>query len=200
MKLARMIGLASVAIAVAMALVGVSPAMAETTALCKVDEDPCKEANQVTEVHFIAHNNVNILSPIQGKYDYGCDGLLSATVSKLGETQTLEAQSLIYTSCGQGCTRTTETLGTFSVLKTGNELAEITANGFETKVSCSGFSNCTYAFEEQVGTLEGALLTENGHITYYKAPLEKVGGSFLCPTEALFDALFEASEPIYVSS
>ncbi|MGE5283279.1 MAG: hypothetical protein ACM3N0_13350 [Chloroflexota bacterium] len=201
MKLARTIGTGLMTILVVMALGGVGSAMAETTALCAVDEDPCEAANQVTEVHFEAHN-LTILSPLpegEGGYNYGCDGLFSATVSELGKPQTLEAQSLSFTSCGQGCTRTTETLGTFSVLKVETELAEITANGFEIKVSCSGFSNCLYGFNEQVGTLKGALLAENGHITYQEAPLELISG-FLCPKEIKLDALFEASEPIYVSS
>jgi len=198
MRLAKMIGTVLTAILVVMVLGGVGSAMAETTALCTADEDPCEEANQVTEVHFEAHN-LSILSPLEGGYDYGCDALLSATVGELGKPQTLEAQSLVYTSCGQGCTRTTEKLGTFSVLKMESEVAEITANGFEIKVNCSNFSNCIYAFEEGVGTLEGALLAENGHITYSEVPLKLIKG-LLCPKEAKLDALFESSEPIYVSS
>lgn len=197
MKLARMSSLMLVAIMVTMALVGASSAVAETTALCKVDEDPCKEANQVTEVHYKA-NNIEFL----GEYAYGCsNALLLATVSKLGKTQALEAQSMVYPSCGGGCTRTTEELGTLSVLRTASESAEITINGFKTKVTCSGFSNCIYAFNEQVGVLEGPLLTgDNGHITFQEVPLERVGGGLFCPLEVSFDALFEASEPVYVSS
>lgn len=188
-----------VAAMAAVAFMAPSFAIAETTALCTVDENPCKEANQVTEVSFTAHNNISILSPLEGKYSYGCDASLSATASKLGETQTLKALSLVFSSCGQGCTRTTETLGTFTVSKAGTEAAEITANGFTMKVSYSGFSNCVYSFEGQTGTLKGALLAENGHITYFEAPLKLVSG-LLCPKEALFDALFEAANPIYVSS
>jgi hypothetical protein len=201
MKPARKIGLIVVAVIASMGLVGASSAMAETTALCKVDETPCSEANQVTEVHYEA-DNINILTPTGGGgYDYGCShALLSATVSKLAETQTLEGQSLTYSSCGGGCTRTTIELGTLSVLRTEGELAEITANGFEVNVSCSGFTNCRYSFNEQSGTLKGPLLTgDNGHITFQEAPLERVSG-FLCPELVKLDALFVASKPVYVKS
>jgi len=197
MKLARMSSLMLVAAMVTMALIVTSSAAAETTALCNVDQDPCKEANQVTEVHYEAHN-----THFLGEYAYGCsDALLSAAVGKLGTPQTLEAQSMTYTSCGGGCTRTTEELGTLSVLRTANESAEVVVNGFKTKVTCSGFSNCIYVLNEQVGVLQGPLLTgDNGHITFEEVPLEKVGGSLLCPAEVRFDALFEASKQIYVSS
>jgi len=195
----KKVGLMLVTAVATMALIGVSSAMAETTALCKADESPCKEANQVTEVSFEANNNISILSPLEGGYGYECNAALSATVSQLGETQTLTAQSLTYSSCNKGCTRTTEMLGTFTVLKIGVEKAEIVANEFTVKVSCSGFSNCVYASEGLTGTLKGDLLTENGHITYFEAPLKLVSGVF-CPKEALFDALFESTEPIYVSS
>ena len=120
MKLARMSSLVLAALIMAMALVGTSSAVAETTALCKVDEDPCKEANQVTEVHYKAHN-IDFL----GEYAYGCNNaLLSAAVLELGKPQALEAQSMAYTSCGGGCTRTTEELGTLSVLRTASESAD----------------------------------------------------------------------------
>jgi hypothetical protein len=70
----------------------------------------------------------------------------------------------------------------------------------KTSSACSGFSNCIYEFNEQVGVLEGPLLTDdNGHITFQEVPLERVSG-ILCPSEVKFDALFEASEPVYVSS
>lgn len=196
MKLARMIGLGLVAAIAVMALIGASSAMAETTALCKVDEDPCAEANQVTEVHYKAEKIIILTSSM----NYECDALLSGTVSKLGETQTLEAQSLTYTNCNQGCTRTVTKLGSFSIQRSALELAKISGSGFEISVKCGTTINCSYAFNELNGTVKGSLLTgDNGHITYEKATLQKLGG-FLCPTEAYLDALFVASEPVYVKS
>lgn len=201
MKAPRKIGLAVVAAIVTMGLIGTPSAMAATTALCKVDEDPCAEANQVAEVHYEAEN-VNILTPTGGGgYDYGCShALLSATVSKLGETQILKGQTLTFSSCGGGCTRTTVELGTLSVLRTEDELAKITANGFEINVTCSGFTNCRYSFNEQSAALKGPLVTsDNGHITFQETPLERVSGLF-CPELVKLDALFVASKPVYVKS
>ena len=199
MKLVRMIGLGLIAAVAATALLGASSAMAETTALCEVDEDPCEEANQVTEVNYEAED-LYVLTSVM---EYECDASLSATVSKLGETQTLEAQELVYTNCregGQSCSRTATELGTFSVLRTKPELAEIAGSGFKISVKCGALINCTYAFNGLTGTVKGPLLTgDNGHILYQEANLEKVGG-IACPNEAKLDAVFVASSPVYVES
>jgi hypothetical protein len=196
MKLVKIIGLGIVAAITSMALVGVSPAMAENTALCKADQEPCAAENQITEVHYVADDILIHTSTM----DYECDALLSATVLKLGAPQVLDASSLQYTSCNQGCTRTVKSLGTFSVLRTKTELADITGNGFEIYVKCGFLIDCTYAFKELTGVVSGPLLTGgNGRITYEEAGLLKLGG-FACPTVAKLTALFEALSPTYVKS
>jgi hypothetical protein len=196
MKPVKILGVVAVAVVAATALVGASSAMA-STALCKVNEDPCAEANLVTEVHYTAEKVLIHTSTM----DYECSALLSATVSKLGEkTQTLEAQSLVYTNCNQGCSRTVKKLGTFTVERTEAETAKIDGTGFEIFVECSTQINCSYAFNGLTGTMLGAGLTgDNGHITYNEATLERIGGLF-CPTVATLSALFVASKAVYVKS
>jgi hypothetical protein len=197
MKPVKALGLLAIAVFVVIALVGTSSAMA-STALCKVDENPCAAENRLTQVHFDAepiliHTNL---------MDYECDAHLVGEVGELAESQIITATALQYTNCNQGCTRTVEGLGKFSVKRTAEEKATITGSGFKIHVQCGSTINCTYAFNELTGTVLGALLTgDTGHITYSEATLEKVGG-FLCPTEARLNALFKSLEgtSIYVES
>ncbi|MGE5283280.1 MAG: hypothetical protein ACM3N0_13355 [Chloroflexota bacterium] len=197
MKLARLIGLVCVAAIAALALIGTSSAMA-STALCSADEDPCATENQLTQVHFDATNIVIHTSLM----DYECDARLLGEVGELAESQVITATELSYFNCNQGCTRTVESLGKFSLEQTAEEKAIITGSGFQVHVQCGTTINCTYAFNELTGTVLGALLTgDTGHITYSEATLEKVGG-LLCPKEATLNALFVSLEgnPIYVES
>ncbi len=195
MRSVKILGLAALAALVATALAGVSSATA-STALCKVDENPCAKANQVTEVHFVAEPVLIHTSTM----DYECDALLSATVGELGETQVLTAQSLVYSNCNQGCARTVKKLGTLSLQRTEAETAKIKGSGFEIYVQCSGQIDCTYAFNGLNGTALGALLTsDNGHLRFEEATLEKIGG-FLCPLVATLSGLFEALQAFYVES
>jgi len=196
MKLARLFGLMCVAAMATCALAGPSAAMAETTALCSVEEDPCEESNQIKEISYEA-DDLTVLTSVM---NYVCDSTFSAAVSKLGKPQTLEVTKMSYTSCDQGCTRTVEKLGTFTVTRTEGEFGEISGSGFEVHVVCGIQINCTYAFNGLNGTIQGPSLTgDNGHLTFKGALFEKVKG-FLCPESALLDALFVASKPVYVSS
>jgi len=195
MKPVKMLGLAVIAALAVTASIGASSASA-STALCKVDENPCAKANQVTEIHLVAEP-VLIHTSVM---DYECNALLSATVGELAEAQTLTAQSLTYTSCNQGCTRTVKKLGTLSLERTEAETAKISGSGFEIYVQCSGKIDCTYAFNGLTGTALGALLTgDKGHFRFEGSTLEKIGG-LLCPTVATLSGLFVASQTFYVES
>lgn len=195
MKPVKMLGFAVVVALIATALIGASSASA-STALCKVDENPCAKTNQLTEIHLVAEP-VLIHTSVM---DYECNALLSATVGELGEAQTLTAQSLTYTSCNQGCTRTVNKLGKLTLERTEAETAKLTGSGFEIHVQCSGQIDCSYAFNGLNGTALGALLTgDNGHLRFEEATLEKIGG-FLCPTVATLSGLFVALQAFYVES
>ena len=195
-KLIRIISLGFLAAITSMALIGASSAAASSTALCKADEEPCSVANQATEVHYVAEKIVIHTSVM----DYECDALLSATVLKLGAPQILDATSLVYSSCNQGCTRTVKALGTFSILRTKAESGEVSGTGSEIWVQCKSLIDCTYSFNELAGTVSGPLLTgDNGHMTFVEAGLLKLGG-FLCPKEAKLNALFVALKATYIKS
>jgi hypothetical protein len=198
MRPVKALGAVAIAAIALTALLGASTAMA-STALCKVAENPCAKANQVTEIHLVAEP-VLIQTSLM---NYECNALLSATVGELGETQSLTAQSLTYSSCNQGCTRTVNKLGKLILERTGSETAKISGSGFEIHVQCSGSGgqiDCSYAFNGLTGTALGASLTgDNGHFRFEESTLEKVGG-LICPTVATLSGLFVASQKFYVES
>lgn len=196
MKLVKLCALAGLTAVLAMILVAPSSAMAESTALCKVDANPCFEANWVKSVHFVAEN---ILIEPSG-YEYSCDALIAAEALGLGSPEVLHVTSLQYTNCGGGCTRTTLKAGTLKVLRTGNETAEVVGEGGEILVKCGSGIHCVFDLGGTAGQLSGPLLTKsNAHLTYVEALLHKIGG-LLCPEEVRLSALFEALEAFYVSS
>ena len=196
MKLIKVFMLAGLLAAVAAASIGTSPAMAETTVLCKVDQSPCSAGNWVKSVHFVAKN----VAFEPGEYNYKCEALLTAEALGLGSPEVLDVTSLQYTSCNQGCTRTAIKLGTLKVLRTGSELATVAGEGGEILVKCSGGIHCVFDLGGTAGTLSGPLLTgSTAHLTYSKALLHKISG-FFCPSEVTLTALFEALEAFYISS
>jgi len=178
----------------AMALLGPSTAMGESTALCEADESPC--TGPASHVHYVAEH-IFILGP----YTYHCDALLLASVGELGAPQVLEG-NLTYFNCNGGCERTEISEGgTLSFLRTGTELAEVTGEGFEILSNCGGSFHCVYTFENLTGNVIGPLSSSagNGEITYFEQSLAKVSG-FFCPNETKLDAKFVPLSPTYISS
>jgi hypothetical protein len=181
----------------AMALLGSSPAMAETTALCEADESPC--GSPMSHIHYVAEN----LEILTSAMNYKCDALFLASVSKLGAPQVLEGQ-FTYTNCNQSCSRDEVNGPTvLDLLKTGHESAELTED--EENVSgihslCS-LINCVYSFEGLVGAAKGPLLSanSNGEISWNKQTLLHTSGT-LCPKEAYLDATFAPLSKTYISS
>jgi len=202
MKLIKLSILAGIAAALAIAVVGPSSAMAESTVLCKVDESPCAEANWVKKVSFTAKgvSFETIESEAEGGYNYQCEATLAAEALGLGSPQILDVTNLQFTNCNQGCTRTVTKNGTLKVSRTGNETAEVVGEGGEIVVKCSIGTNCVFDLGGAAGQLTGPLLTgTTAHLTYTKAALHKIGGLF-CPKEVRLSAIFVASESFYVSS
>lgn len=196
MKLIKPLLPACLAAILAMASFGASAAMAESTALCKADQDPCSEANSVTHVHYTAED-IRVETSIM---NYECDALFLGDVSSLGAPQTFEAQ-FTYTSCDKGCTRAEISEGgLFEILRTGDELAEVVGEGIEILVECGSNLHCVYDFEGITGQVSGPLLTGNkGHLTFEKAPLHHTSG-LLCPAQGHLVALFKPLEAIYIES
>ena len=194
MKPVKTFGTLAAVIVCAMALLGPSVAMGESTALCEADESPC--GSPVSHVHYVAED-IFILGP----YDYHCDALLLASVGELGSPQALEGK-LTYSNCSGGCARTEISKGgALSFLRTGTELGEVTGEGFEILSKCGALFHCVYTFENLVGHALGPLLAtaNNGEITYVEQSLSHVSG-FFCPSETRLDAEFVPLTETFISS
>jgi hypothetical protein len=200
MKTVKSFGLLVAVVVFAMALLGPAGAMAETTALCKADESPCKSTSLVTHVHYTS-NDLEVLTSFG---NYKCDALYLASVALLGSPQVLQGE-FTYSNCDKGCTREeVNPQVVLDLLKTGHESAELIGTpGAGVKSECKGGFElgCVYSFEELIGTVTGPLLatSEKGEITYEEQPLVHVSG-LLCPAEAYLDARFVLLSPTYISS
>jgi hypothetical protein len=193
-KIVKAFSLAISVVGLAMALLGSSTAMAESTALCEADESPCN--SPVSHVHYVASN----LEVLTSAMDYKCDALLLASVGKLGAPQVLEG-NFTYTNCNNSCTRTEENgPAVLTFLRTGTESAEATGESL-VHVECGFTINCRYTLEGLVGNVKGPLISSenNGEITFEKQELTHESGT-LCPTVGYLDAKFVPLSPIYISS
>jgi hypothetical protein len=201
-RLIKMFGLAALTAIAAMAFVGATSAMAESTQLCSVDTlgAACPAGSAVTSIHATAEANEakKIPAPelLTSISNVKCEKILeTATALALGAPQIFHVTLLDYINCT--CTVTPETLGLIEVLKEGNELATVKGVGFVIKVECSGFT-CWYGSATGHGL--GPLVTgDNGHVTFTEAVANKVKGLF-CPSESKLDALFINSTPVYIAS
>jgi hypothetical protein len=204
MKSIKTIGLAGFAAAMAMALIGSSPAMAENTQLCKVDKNPCPAESVVTHVHTetSAGAKAKLLSSI---------GTVECKVLSLGIPLGLGAPLMVhshftYTECTLGKENCiVAEMGIESllrVLKLGHETADVTGEG-EVNVRCGFFIRCTYNGEGLLGSAKGPLLSvkenPNGEVTISKQTTWKVLG-LLCPETAELDITLAPLEAVYITT
>jgi len=193
-KRIKILGPVMVVAIFAMALLGASPAVGESTALCKADEES-ECASPISHVHYVA-NDLEVLTSVM---DYKCDALLLASDTELGAPQVLEG-TFTYTSCNNGCERTEENgPAVLNFLKTGHESGEATGESL-VHVVCGFFINCRYTLEGLVGSVKGPLLSSenNGEINFVEQELFHESG--FCPEVGLLDAKFVPLSPIYISS
>jgi hypothetical protein len=192
----KLIGLTALAALAVMALVGASSAMAETTGLCKVDnENPCTN-NPLTTVH---EESVGKAILLAGSSTVECNVLFSGT-AKLGNPATVTG-GFTYSNCTNTCS-VVEVNGpaVITVLKLGHELADVTGKG-ETKLTCAfGFIKCVYNGTGLTGHGLGPLLASsaNGEIRLEEQKTNIVSGS--CPKEAFLDLLTTPLTATYISS
>jgi hypothetical protein len=198
MRLVKLYGPAAAVALLAMALLGPATATAESTALCKLDQDPCPEANRVQALHYVADDME--ISTAGAEYDYGCDALIEGVALALAAPQVIHA-NIAYFSCSGSCTRSEISSGfSLYLLRTGTESAELVGEGLEVQVKCGSVINCVYDLEGIVGQVSGPLPAgENGQIAYAEAPLHAVSG-LLCPSEARLTALFKPLAALYIAS
>lgn len=204
MKSIKTIGLAAFAAVMAMAFIGASPAMAENTQLCKVDESPCPAKSVVTHVH--AETSAGAKAKLLSKL-----GTVECKVLSLGIPLGLGAPLVIhshftYTECTRGkenCTVVEMSIESLlKVLKLGHETADVTGEG-EVSVHCGFFIWCTYNGENLWGAAKGSLLSTeanpNGEVTISEQTTQKVSG-LLCPETAKLDIAIAPLEAVYITA
>jgi hypothetical protein len=219
-KLFKMLGLAAVAALMAMAFVGASSAMAESTALCKEDTalfekegekkyvatDECPGAQRISHVHEESVGKGLLLSSI---VEIKCNVLFLGDVisaNNLGNPLEILGhftypKAGCETENGTQCeVKETSTHAIIKVLRLGHELADVTGSA-EVNAHCGFFINCTYNGEGLSGHALGPLLSTqaNGEVRVEEQTTHKTGGS-LCPESAKLDLLTTPLEKTYISS
>jgi hypothetical protein len=203
-KAIKLIGLSALTALLAMAFVGATSAMAEPTALCKADQNPCEEKNVITHVHETSVGKAVLLSSV---------GNTECNVLFLGDAAAVMEEgaglgvvgSFTYTNCelgGGSCTAKEEKgPAEVQVLRTGHETATVTGEGLVHLV-CSGFIDCSYNGVGLSGTAKGPLLSTqtNGEVTLTEQTTNKEAGGFLCPKTAKLDITTTPLEATYVST
>jgi hypothetical protein len=202
MKPLMTLGLAALAALMAMAFIIASSAMAEETALCAADEEPCSKGNLVTHVH----ESTLVGSPailLNGVGNVACDVLfLSSSVGSPGAPQVIKG-NFTYSNCLRNGTEScavTEQNGPseVKVFKEGHEAANVTGEG-EVKVKCGTFIICTYGAEGLLGMAKGPLLSSetNGSVSIFEQATRPVSG-ILCPSNARLDITTTPLSAVYL--
>lgn len=207
---------------VASAFVGVSAALAESSLLCENDTKsatPTKaECAPPETIHYLSVKvTLNEKGEektedakaifLTGAGNIECNVLL---VIKLEDQELVSTHPLVlriaeegisYTNCTSKCT-VTGTGADLLLLKTAEELGELTDVGFQIELNCPLF-NCHYSTAETSAHFLGALKGDTGgkgHLTYTKAPLTiQLELAGICPTATL-DVLLQALKPLYIRS
>jgi hypothetical protein len=214
MKSIKMLGLIAIAALMAMALLSVTSAMAESTALCKEEalSTPCLIAKQVSHVHEETLTGSKS-TWLTSAGNVECNVLFLGNVLETGEDKAeklfLGAPIIIhghftYSECKRGTENCifseTSADALVSVLKEGHETAKVTFL-FELNFHCGFFINCTYDGENLVATAKGPLLATslNGEATITKQTMHHTAGSF-CPALSELDISMMPLEHVYISS
>jgi hypothetical protein len=205
MKSIKMLGFATFAVLMAIALLGTSSAMAETTQLCKVDQGPCEAGNVVSHIHeqTLTGSPSTLLSSL---------GSVLCAALFLGDSLGAGAPLVIhghftYSNCvrdktgggTENCTASeVSTDSLINLLKLSTETADVTVAG-KVNVHCGIFINCTYNGTGLAGTTKGPLIasSENGEVTFSEQTLSKESG--LCPETGKLDLTTTPLEAIYIS-
>ncbi len=193
MKIIKMLGLAALAALMAMALVGVSSAMATTTALCEAEEATC--AAPVEHVHEESVGHALLKSSFA---TVECEVLFLGDALNGGLGNPLLIHGAFAYTCLNNCTATEENApATIEVLKTGTEEAAVTGEGL-VHVVCG--LNCVYNGVGLEGTGLGALkaANEKGEVTIKERLIKKESGIF-CPSTSKLTIMTAPLEPLFIS-
>lgn len=201
MKPIKMFSLAALTASMAMAFVGASLAMAESTTLCTGDGSGCG----VTHVHETSVGKVKLLANVTLEWNLL---FLGDALSGLANPLVIHGQ---YTPTNLSCTIKEEEGGgeveegsgpaEIKVLKEGHETAKVTYE-FLLHVVCPGFIDCSYNGVGLKGTATGPLLSveANGETGVFNQILNKEAGGFLCPKIAKLDMLMTPLSATYIST
>jgi len=206
----KIFGLAIAAIAVAIASSAATPASAEQTALCKVNEYPCPSANQFTSITLgLPSGSVWSLKTTNPTMTVLClSTSLKGTVLGMGSPQSIDRTAQTYSNCGTTSTHNNCTVTDFfektkfELTKTAANLGELKTSQGETVVKCTVLGKttleCTYRDKSLVFHAKGKDGT-NGHGKFFvaEAPFEVAGGG-ICPEESLITASLEPTEDAYL--
>jgi hypothetical protein len=198
----KMIGLTGLTALLAMAFVGASSAMAESTALCSVDENPCNFFNQVRSIHETSVGKAKLLTNI-GTVE--CNVLFSSTITT-GLTNPFGITgNFTYTNCtfaGSSCTVTEEngSENEIRVLKEGHETAKVTGEEL-LHVVCGSSIICNFNGTGLVGIAKGPLLStlSNGEVVLSAQGMPKESG-FLCPKITTLDIVTSPLSATYITN
>jgi hypothetical protein len=200
----KMLGLAALAALAAMALVGVSSAMAESTALCKAEESTCSGANTITHVHESQVGKAKLLSEptVECKVVLFLGDTKNAAKETKGLANPLRIEgAFTYKECNNSCTvKEEEGPAVILVLKEGSELATVTGEGLVHLTCFFGFINCKYNGEGLIGHGLGPLTSaqENGSVDIEEQETHREAGG--CPETAFLDLTTTPLEKTYISS
>jgi hypothetical protein len=201
----KMLGLAALAALLAMAFVGASSAMAESTGLCMEDANPCVASEHVHETTLSGAKAILLAKP-----EVKCDVLfLGDALSSSGNPLIIHG-SFTYTNCEGGCSAEEENGPTeIKVLKEGTELAKVTS-GTGTgaglvHLECPFGVDCYYVGSGLVGHALGPLtagggVETNGQVSLSNQTVAEEDPSFFCPDSGKLDITTTPLMPTYIVS
>lgn len=197
MKPIKMLGFAVMVALMAMAFGGTASAMAESTALCSVDEEECAEGNRILHVHLSTKTGIKVRL-LSSSLNVECNLLFLAEL--LSIIPFVVSGNFSFSSCNNNCTVTEENgPAKLQFLKEGHETAKVTGEGL-VHLNCAGFINCRYNGVGLKGTATGPLLSteENGEISLQEQTVNKESGS-LCPSTAKLDLTTTGLTKTYIT-
>jgi len=177
----------------------------QNTALCKVHEEPCKEANLIKSIHTFTEVPLLKVKYSGTSYSIICaQSLAKASVGELGSPQEIAIEELEWTGCKVGaeaCTIKSIENGVLSLYKIGLNVGEATSSENIIEASCTNPNfTCVFSSEPKL-RIEGAGHTAgagNGMFESNEPELENVEGN--CEGPGFLYGLYEPLTSIYVVS
>jgi hypothetical protein len=185
MKYVKMLGLAAVAAMALTAFLGASSASA--TVLCKTATNPCGSAWLKTGSleASIASESTSVLKSTGGSLEDTCSSsTVGGTITSQGENQNVvgSISTLTFTTCTKP-TAVLEQTGTLEL-----EGTTVKAKGFRVTVEAVSGVSCVYS--AGTGTTLGTFTGGNPAIIHVNAVVNKSSGSFLCPSDSLWEGTY----------